>query len=53
VRAKGYGPAVEQADHLVAEVIKRVAEVFAHERGKREARWSQGNQVDTEQLASP
>jgi hypothetical protein len=42
--------AVEQADHLVAEVIKRVAEVFADERSKLEGQWSQGNQVDTEQL---
>src|SRR6185437_15474944 len=36
--------AVEQADHLVAEVIKRVAEVFADERSKLEGQWSQGNQ---------
>jgi hypothetical protein len=42
--------AVEQADHLVAEVIKRVAEVFADERGKLESQWSRGDQVDTEQL---
>ena len=42
--------AVERADHLVAEVIKRVAEVFADERGKLEGQWSTGNQVDTEQL---
>jgi hypothetical protein len=42
--------AVEQADHLVAEVIKRVAEVFADERGKLEGQWSRGDQVDTEQL---
>jgi hypothetical protein len=42
--------AVEQADQLVAEVIKRVAEVFAEERGKLETQWSRGEQVDTEQL---
>ncbi len=42
--------AVEQADHLVAEVIKRVAEVFADERSKLEGQWSRGDQVDTEQL---
>jgi len=42
--------AVEQADHLVAAVIKRVAEVFADERGKLESQWSRGDQVDTEQL---
>src|SRR5690349_20421039 len=42
--------AVEQADHLVATVIQRVAEVFADERGKLESQWSRGDQVDTEQL---
>jgi hypothetical protein len=42
--------AVEQADHLVAEVIKRVAEVFAEERSKLESQWSSGNEVDTEAL---
>jgi hypothetical protein len=41
---------VEQADHLVAEVIKRVAEVFAEERSTLEGQWSRGDQVDTEQL---
>jgi hypothetical protein len=42
--------AVEHADQLVAEVIQRVAEVFAEERGKLESQWSRGDQVDTEQL---
>jgi hypothetical protein len=42
--------AVEQADQLVAAVIKRVAEVFAEERGKLEGQWSRGDEVDTEQL---
>jgi hypothetical protein len=42
--------AVEQADQLVAEVIKRIAEVFADERSKLEGQWSKGDQVDTEAL---
>ena len=42
--------AVEEADHLVAEVIKRVAEIFAEERGKLETQWSRGDEVDTEDL---
>ncbi len=42
--------AVERADHLVAEVIKRIAEVFADERSKLEEQWSKGNEVDTEEL---
>jgi hypothetical protein len=42
--------AVERADQLVAEVIKRIAEVFADERGQLEAQWSKGDQVDTEAL---
>jgi len=42
--------AVEHADHLVAEVIKRIAEVFADERSKLEEQWSRGNEVDTEDL---
>jgi len=42
--------AVEQADQLVAEVIKQIAEVFADERGKLETQWSRGDQVDTEAL---
>ncbi|HZU76109.1 MAG TPA: hypothetical protein VFA70_05045 [Dehalococcoidia bacterium] len=42
--------AVEQADHLVAEVIKRVAELFAQERQGLEAQWKSGGDVDTEAL---
>lgn len=41
---------VEQADQLVAEVIKRVAQVFADERSKLEAQWSRGDEADTEDL---
>jgi hypothetical protein len=42
--------AVEQADGLVAEVIQRLAKVFAEERGKLEQQWGQGDDVDTEDL---
>lgn len=42
--------AVEQADGLVAEVIKRLAEVFADERGKLESQWGSGGEADTEDL---
>lgn len=41
---------VEQADQLVAEVIKRLAEVFADERGKLEGQWGSGGEADTEDL---
>lgn len=41
---------VEQADQLVASVIKRLAEVFANERNKMEHEWSQGQDVSTEDL---
>ena len=41
--------AVEQADKLVAEVIQRLAQVFAAERAALEAVWSAGD-VETEQL---
>jgi hypothetical protein len=42
--------AVEKADELVATVIKRLAEVFAAERGTLEAAWGKGNDVSTEDL---
>jgi len=41
---------VEQADSLVAEVMKRLAETFADERAKLEQQWSQGDNVSTEDL---
>ena len=41
---------VEQADTLVAEVMKRLAEVFADERSGLEEQWSRGEDVDTESL---
>jgi hypothetical protein len=42
--------AVEQADSLVAEVIKRLATTFADERSKLEGQWGRGNDVSTEEL---
>ncbi len=41
---------VEQADQLVATVIKRLAEVFADERNKLEREWGKGDYVSTEDL---
>jgi hypothetical protein len=42
--------AVEQADGLVAEAIKRLAEMFAAERDRLEGQWDRGDDVDTEDL---
>jgi hypothetical protein len=42
--------AVEQADGLVAESIKRLAEVFAEERAQLETQWGRGDDVSTEDL---
>jgi hypothetical protein len=42
--------AVEEADTLVAEVMKRLAEVFAEERHQLESRWEHADQVSTEDL---
>lgn len=42
--------AVEQADHLVAGTMKRLAEVFADERARLEAQWDRGGNVSTEDL---
>ena len=41
---------VEQADGLVADVMKRLAETFAEERSKLEGQWSRGDNVSTEDL---
>ncbi len=41
---------VEQADQLVAEAIKRLAEGFAEERAKLEAQWDRGDEISTEDL---
>jgi hypothetical protein len=40
--------AVEDADGLVAEVIQKLAQVFADERSKLESQWGQGDDVSTE-----
>ena len=42
--------AVEEADALVAQVIKRLTEVFANERSTLEHQWDSGEQVSTEDL---
>ena len=42
--------AVEEADTLVAEVMKRLAEIFADERQRLESQWEQADQVSTEDL---
>jgi len=42
--------AVEQADALVADVIKQLVGSFAEERGRLEGQWSQGNEASTEDL---
>ena len=42
--------AVEQADSLVAEVIQRLASVFADERSTLEGQWDRGDDISTEDL---
>jgi hypothetical protein len=42
--------AVEQADGMVAEMMKQLAEVFADERSKLEEQWSRGDDISTEDL---
>ena len=42
--------AVERADGLVAEAIKRLAETFANERNQLEGQWDRGGDVSTEDL---
>jgi len=42
--------AVEQADSLVANVVKRIAEQFSTERAQLEAQWDSGDNVSTEDL---
>ncbi len=41
---------VEQADELVAEVMRRLAENFAAERERLEQQWGRGEDVSTEDL---
>ena len=42
--------AVEQADGLVAEMMQRLAKVFADERSTLEEQWSRGDDISTEDL---
>jgi hypothetical protein len=42
--------AVEEADGLVAEVIRQLAETFSSERESLESQWSSGGDVSTEDL---
>jgi hypothetical protein len=42
--------AVEQADNLVADIMKRLADLFANERSQLERQWEQGEDVSTEDL---
>ena len=42
--------AVQEADALVAELMQRLAAMFATERADLEDRWAGGNQVSTEDL---
>jgi hypothetical protein len=42
--------AVEKADSLVAETMKRLAEMFSDERKKLEEQWDRGDNVTTEDL---
>jgi len=41
---------VAQADRLVAEAMKRLAEMFADERAKLDGQWERGDSVSTEDL---
>src|SRR6266853_6264668 len=40
--------AVEQADNLVADTMRRLAEMFTAERSKLEGQWDRGGDVSTE-----
>ena len=42
--------AVQQADALVQDIIKRVADSFGNERAQLEGQWDRGDQVSTEDL---
>ena len=42
--------AVQEADHLVAATMKRLAESFAEERARLEGQWDRGDDVSTEDL---
>jgi len=42
--------AVQQADTLVSDVIDKIVQMFANERGSLEGQWKQGDNVSTEDL---
>jgi len=42
--------AVQDADNLVASVVKRIAEQFAEQRAQLEGQWSEGKDATTEEL---
>jgi hypothetical protein len=42
--------AVQQADALVSEVVDKITQMFASERGSLEGQWKEGNDVSTEDL---
>jgi len=42
--------AVEQADALVADVLRRLTDTFVRERASLEQQWSRGDDVSTEEL---
>jgi hypothetical protein len=42
--------AVQEADELVAQAMKRLAESFANERNQLEGQWDRGDNVNTEDL---
>lgn len=42
--------AVEEADALVADLMRRLAESFADERESLEAQWDRGDEISTEDL---
>jgi len=42
--------AVQQADELVAQAMKQIAETFSTERTKLEQQWDRGDDVNTEDL---
>jgi hypothetical protein len=44
------GESVERADALVAELMQRLAQVFAREREGLEQQWNAGDNVGTEEL---
>ncbi len=42
--------AVQEADELVSDATKRLADTFSNERSRLESQWSRGDDVSTEDL---